>query len=632
LSQPNVVLPDNAIKLEIEASAAKFTAVAGLPPISEAKASVLVTGRTARIQLSGGVVDLGRKRRLLVPAGTLLVPDHSPKQPDGVIQLRIEGNGEAFADLISRDILKGETGVTLDPDTTKGNVVANLKIELPFKRDLARADVRYTADADVTNFSADNIVRGQRIENTTAKLQISATQIHVKGEGKLAGAAAVFEYRKPKDKPDSEFRVNATMDEAARNKFGIELAPWLAGPVAVRAAGLVNDKESRINVELDLINARITELVPGWNKSAGQPAKANFRAIERNGVLRLEDVNIAGSGVHLRGTVELDSDNNLNEANFTTFQLSDGDRATLRADRANDGALKVVVRGTVLDTRGLLRSLTEGNAVHDNKKKEKPRDLDLDIRLGAATGNNGEVIRNLEVRVVRRSGEIRSFALIGKIGRDSSIVGELRARDGGRPVVYVTAGDAGAVFRFADYYSKIQGGEIWIVLDTPRGDSVPQEGIVSVRNFNIVGEPNLDRLIASAPAPTEGQNRNQPRGGSVPFVRMRIDFTRTPGRFTIKEALIFGPTIGATVDGVLDYAQNSVQIRGTYIPAYALNNLFGQIPLVGLFLGGPKEGLIAITFEIVGPASRPILRVNPMSMAALRPRAKVRAAFFPSII
>jgi hypothetical protein len=106
------------------------------------------------------------------------------------------------------------------------------------------------------------------------------------------------------------------------------------------------------------------------------------------------------------------------------------------------------------------------------------------------------------------------------------------------------------------------------------------------------------------------------RGGSVPFVRMRIDFTRTPGRFTIKEALIFGPTIGATVDGVLDYTNNSVHLRGTYVPAYGLNNIFGQIPLVGLFLGGPKEGLLALTFEIVGPASGPTLRVNPMSMAA----------------
>jgi hypothetical protein len=184
-------------------------------------------------------------------------------------------------------------------------------------------------------------------------------------------------------------------------------------------------------------------------------------------------------------------------------------------------------------------------------------------------------------------------------------------------VLYITSGDGGALFRFADYYSKIQGGEIWIVLDTPTADNAPQEGIVSVRNFNIVGEAALDRLQSSAPLP-EGERPAQrtQRGGSVPFVRMRIDFTRTPGRFTIKEGLIFGPTIGATVEGVLDYAQNNVSIRGNYVPAYALNNIFGQIPLVGLFLGGPKEGLIAITFEIVGPASGPTLRVNPMSMAA----------------
>ncbi len=202
LSQPNIPLPDSAIKLEIEASGARFIPVAGLPAISEAKASVLITGRTVKIRLTNGVVDLGRKRRLLVPEGTLDVPDHSPKQPDGIIQMRIEGNGEAFADFLSREIVKGETGVSLDPDTTKGNVVANLRIELPFKRDLTRAEVRYTAEADATNLTAENIVRGQRIENANAKVIISAAQLQVKGEGKVAGATATFDYRKVKGKPD----------------------------------------------------------------------------------------------------------------------------------------------------------------------------------------------------------------------------------------------------------------------------------------------------------------------------------------------------------------------------------------------------------------------------------------------
>ena len=42
-------------------------------------------------------------------------------------------------------------------------------------------------------------------------------------------------------------------------------------------------------------------------------------------------------------------------------------------------------------------------------------------------------------------------------------------------------------------------------------------------------------------------------------------------------------------------------MSGTFIPMYGLNNMFGQIPLLGLFLGGgSNEGLIGVTYEVVG--------------------------------
>jgi hypothetical protein len=221
------------------------------------------------------------------------------------------------------------------------------------------------------------------------------------------------------------------------------------------------------------------------------------------------------------------------------------------------------------------------------------------------------------MRIARRNGEIRSFSLVGKIGRDASMVGELRAREGNRQVIYLTAGDAGALFRFADFYSRVHGGEVWIVIEPPRQDGSPQDGVISLRDFVIRGEPALDRMQAAAPVePNDARSGQRPGSQGVPFLKMQVDFNRTPGRFNIREAVIYGPTIGATVDGVLDFASDRVHLRGTYIPAFGLNNLFGQLPIVGLFLGGPKEGLIAITFEVVGPTSGPTLRVNPMSAAA----------------
>jgi hypothetical protein len=95
---------------------------------------------------------------------------------------------------------------------------------------------------------------------------------------------------------------------------------------------------------------------------------------------------------------------------------------------------------------------------------------------------------------------------------------------------------------------------------------------------------------------------------------MRVEFTRSLGRFAVREGIVSGPMIGATVEGSIDYIKDDVRMRGTFIPLYGLNNMFGQIPLFGIFLGGgAKEGLVGVTYEVVGPVSGPTMHVNPIS-------------------
>ena len=73
----------------------------------------------------------------------------------------------------------------------------------------------------------------------------------------------------------------------------------------------------------------------------------------------------------------------------------------------------------------------------------------------------------------------------------------------------------------------------------------------------------------------------------------------------------------APIEGWVDYATNQVRANGTFVPMYGINNIFGQIPIVGLFLGGgSNEGLIGITYEVVGTPGSPTLRVNPISAVA----------------
>jgi hypothetical protein len=58
-------------------------------------------------------------------------------------------------------------------------------------------------------------------------------------------------------------------------------------------------------------------------------------------------------------------------------------------------------------------------------------------------------------------------------------------------------------------------------------------------------------------------------------------------------------------------------MSGTFVPMYGLNNIFGQLPVVGLILGGGSdEGLFGVTYEVVGTPGQPQLRVNPISAMA----------------
>jgi hypothetical protein len=111
-------------------------------------------------------------------------------------------------------------------------------------------------------------------------------------------------------------------------------------------------------------------------------------------------------------------------------------------------------------------------------------------------------------------------------------------------------------------------------------------------------------------------NGTQARRNDIDFSGMRVEFTRMPGRVALREGVVRGPLLGGTIDGVVDYGREDIHLHGTLVPLYGPNNLLAQLPLVGLFMGGEKEGLFGITYEVVGKPGNPVLHINPISALA----------------
>jgi hypothetical protein len=604
-------ISEEGLSVEIVGSGAVLRPVAGLPPIREADLNVRISGRAATVTMGKGVVDVSPGRRLVLSNGVFEVPAMRPSPPQARVRFRVEGTAPAAAELLALERLREFSGAPFDPASTRGTANAHVQLAMPLRPDLPRGATDYDINVELTNFAAEKMLFGHRVEAPLLRVTANNDRYEISGDVRVAGAPAQLEFRKLSSEPQAEVRLQATLDEAARARLGLDAGHSVAGTLPMKLVGRVgsNDREGRFNVEADFTPVNINNLLPGWVKPAGRPARAAFTLVKEKSGVRFDDLLIDGQGVLAKGSVDFDANGEIQAANFPIFATSDGDKASVKADRGADGALRVVMRGDVYDGRNFVKTAMAGPA--DPKFKARHPDLDLDIKLGVVAGHHGEALRGLEVRMSRRGGRVRTFTLNAKIGRDTPLVGEMRTRvSNGRPVLYFETNDAGALFRFTDVYPRMVGGKMWMGMDPPTQDSSPQQGLINVRDFAIRGEGALDRVVS-------GQANEVARSNSIDFTLARADFVRAPGRMSIRDGVLRGPIVGATIEGSIDYVRDAVNVRGTLVPLYGINNMFGQIPIVGLFLGGgSNEGIFGITYEVRGPTSNPRPVVNPISAIA----------------
>jgi len=599
----------DGLSVDIETSGTTLQPITTLPAIRDADLTVRVTGASTSISLGRGTVEVTPGRKLNIASGVFEIPDTHVKPLATRTRFRIDGTVPAVAALLATDTLRDGAGPPLDPNTSRGNVAAQVSLAMPIGKDAPDNATSYVITADLTNFAADNMMMGQKVEASSLRVTASDGGYQITGDVKINGTPASIDLSKKKGAAESDLRLQATIDEAARHRLGMDLGSAVTGTIPVKLTARLadNGKDAPMSVEADLTPVKIENLLPGWVKAAGKPARATYTLLKTGQSTRIDDLSIVGSGANVKGSVEVDGSGDILSANFQTFSLSDGDKASLKADRSSDGVLHVAIRGDVFDGNNFVKSSLAGGGA--DKAKQKQVDLDLDVKLGTVVGHNGETLRGLDLRMTRRGGHIRSFNMNAKIGRDTPLSGDLRLRSrDNHQVIYFETDDAGALFRFTDMYPRMFGGQMWVAMDPPTPEHAPQVGNLYIRNFVVRGEPGLDRVVAGAPGQTVG---------GVQFSELHCEFTRVPGRMAVRDGVVRGPAVGVTIEGQVDYVKDDVHLRGTFVPFYGLNNMFGQIPIVGLFLGaGSNEGLVGITYEATGPPGSPRITVNPVTAIA----------------
>src|SRR5712691_3767102 len=381
LSRRGPPIPDDGLAVNIVASGVTLRPVDTLPSVRDADLKAHVTGRTATVTIGQGAVDTPAGRKLNISDFVFEVPDMAPKPSPARIKFRIDGPVPAVAEILASDRLSEFSGTLIDPNSSKGTVSAVVTLGLPIKRELTKADTTYAITADLGGFAADRLVMNQKLEADKLKVVANNQGYQVKGDVKINGRAATLDYRKPND-GDADIKLQATLDDASRSRLGFDLGPAVSGAIPIKLIGKIGapDRDSRMGIEADLTSLKLDNILPGWVKLPGKSSRAVFNVVQKPQSTRLEDIVIDGGGVSIKGSLEVDQNGELMNANFPTYSPSEGDKTSLKADRGADGVVKITMRGDVFDGRGFLKSSFSGNSAKDDKSKTKNLDVDVDVR------------------------------------------------------------------------------------------------------------------------------------------------------------------------------------------------------------------------------------------------------------
>ncbi len=601
-------LPEAALTLDFELLDGVVTYLPGAPAARSVAASGKVSGKSSRITLTGGHIDANGKQ-VAISGGSLTATNMSPEASPASLNISLAAQADALVTVLNEPGLKQHVAMNLDPSTLKGRVEGKLTVDFKVGQKANPADTRIRAQANATNASIEHLMGKERLEAANIQFNIDGKDFSATGAGRMFGSPANFSFEKAA-KGELNAVMTVTLDDQARQKMGWSTGARLSGPVAMKISGPLGGKETlQGNVEFDLTRASIAEIAPGLAKPAGRPAKATFTLAHRNDSTLLQNFNYQAGSTLARGTVELDKKGAFVSANLASLKLSPGDELSGEIG-ASGGNLRVSLHGSAIDVRPFIQSVTSSRAAGDEAAVDSNGRLDVDVQTKLATGYNRQALADFSLKMTRQGGRYQRFDLSSRAGR-AAVRGQLIP---GTSRVEVTAGDGGAVMSFLDLYRRMEGGQLSLSAQVTNSRI---EGVLNVQNFTLRDEPALRRLVAEGAPRTEGEAKVRIDPSLVNFERLRLHFTKDQGRIQLHDGVISGPSIGTTLEGFVDFPRDQVNMKGTFVPAYGLNNMFAKIPLFGPILGGGRnEGLVGVNYSVTGKASAPVLNVNPLSAIA----------------
>ncbi|GBQ26021.1 hypothetical protein AA0472_1967 [Acetobacter estunensis NRIC 0472] len=579
---------------------------------------------TTRTLASVGTTGSGR---LEVQPGSMIISDLDKKDQIGTIEIGLNGDLRDHFALLSEQRLHILSKHPLPFDHPRGYGAVHFTLSLPLIASVTTDQMTLNGHAHLTHVHLGNVALQRNVDGGTLDSDVTMHGMTFTGGGVFSHIPADvkgmidFDRVAPGQAVDHIVtHLHLTPETVAA--AGIPVQDHVSGRAELQVDySVIKQAHDRLALDLNLKQAGIH--IPLWSKAPGQPTTVHAD-------LQLEGGNIvSASGIRAQGP-DLDVNG---EAHLRPGRVPELDVPAFRVGRSTGSAtlflpkrtwepITVRIRANDLDLSPLVETNTaaepagKATTLHVPQAAsgkvsgppQRPWVIDLkadhiyygrDKRIGGVDAyfdHNG-------VRIERMR-----FAMTEPSVAQVDIV-----PDGNRRKLVADIPDFGQLLDRMGVTDMMVGGHaVFHGHFDDQQPTAPFKGALKLSPFTIRHAPGA-LLVARSLSIYGWLNSRDHSEFEVQRFEMPVKFA--DGVLHIRDGRAGNGALGATLEGPVDLDKGTMQLSGTIVPAFAINEIPGEIPGVGHLLAPEKGGgLLAVKFALDGRIDKPAFSVEPLTI------------------
>ncbi|MDF2232544.1 AsmA-like C-terminal region-containing protein [Albimonas sp. CAU 1670] len=574
----------------------------------------------------GGPISLAGSR-FIIPD---LVEDPQPAAP----VIRGEGRLGDLLALIDQPPLRLTRKLDMDLGSMSGRASVEARLSFRLLKDLDVDDVAVEASARIRSLEMTAPGDGPRIVSDDLRLTATPDRFRLWGEANIGGRAAQVSWVERFDSSlpaDQRRQVEADVSIGQKDlaQFGLDGAlemPQGRISADVKLTGEAIGDGFVVTANLGPAALRIPEI--GWEKAKGEAGTLTVSGrTGDDGAVELRAFELKAPGLAARGSASLGAGGALRRVALERLTLDGVLDAALTLDVDAGGGMRLSATGRRLDIAGLTARrdrmadarATGGAAAPggeaDAGAADDPlagmADLKGDLAFDVVTLVDGVDLTAATGELSRRRG-VTAVTVAGRVNGGAEA--RLRYREGRRGGITLSlrSDDAGRLLDDLEISDAVQGGSLKVRGRLPPGEST-LEGVAELTDLRVAGRKALDGVVSAARRDGVFERKAKEVEGGYHFYRVEAPFRLRGDVVTVTDALATGALLALKVNGDYDLGADRLDLQGVLTPAYAVNGLLNNIPVLGELFGGEGEGIFAMNFTVTGDAADPVIDASPLS-------------------